>query len=141
VLTSKVAVRSVPAGANVYVDNRQVGAAPASSELPFGLHTIRVELNGYKSASRTVDVEVGELEVPFELEPLVVTGQVNIFGKTGAQVYVDGSLGGKIPVTAQVSEGSHSFKVVGDDGAIIERSHDIQFEVPGRPVSITLDGQ
>ena len=135
--TGRLTINTIPAGASVYVDERQVGRSPLSSELGFGMHTIRVELGGYSSEQRTIDVEVPEMAVPFEMKALVVTGTVNIFGPTGATVLVDGAQVGKIPTSVRLTEGAHAFDVRTADGSSFTRSQDVRFQ-GGSTVSVTL---
>ncbi|NOY25811.1 MAG: PEGA domain-containing protein [Oligoflexia bacterium] len=130
-------INSIPAGAIVYVDDRQLGRSPLSAELGFGMHTIRLELGGYSSEQRTIDVQMPEMAVPFELKPLVVTGTVNIFGPTGATVLVDGAQVGKIPTSVKLTEGPHSFEVKTADGSSFSHSQDVRFD-GGTTVSVTL---
>ncbi|MCK6504779.1 PEGA domain-containing protein [Myxococcota bacterium] len=135
--SGRLTINSIPSGATVYVDNRQVGRSPLSTDLGYGMHTIRVELGGYSSEQRTIDVQVPEMAVPFELKPTVVTGTVNIFGPTGATVLVDGAQVGKIPTSVKLTEGSHAFEVRTTDGSSFSRSQDVRFD-GGTTVSVTL---
>lgn len=135
--SGRLTINSIPSGATVYVDNRQIGRSPLSTDLAFGMHTIRVELGGYSAEQRTIDVQVPEMAVPFELKPTVVTGTVNIFGPTGATVLVDGAQVGKIPTSVKLTEGAHSFEVRTADGSSFSRSQDVRFD-GGTTVSVTL---
>jgi PEGA domain len=58
----KIAVNSVPDGADVYVDDSFVGNAPASLTLPAGKHTVKVSQDGYKAWTKDVSV-FGDSEV------------------------------------------------------------------------------
>jgi hypothetical protein len=56
-------VVSRPAGARVYFDNQPMGQTPLTvSDLPIGPRTVRLELDGYKSWSSTVQVVAGARE-------------------------------------------------------------------------------
>jgi hypothetical protein len=46
--------------AEVYLDDRRVGAAPTTIEAPVGRHVVRVEARGHRSYARFVDVFEGE---------------------------------------------------------------------------------
>ena len=135
--TGRLTINTIPAGALVYVDDRQLGRSPLSAELNYGMHTVRVELGGYGSEKRTIDVQVPEMAMPFDLKALVVTGTVNIFGPTGATVYVDGAQVGKIPTSVKLTEGAHSFRVETPEGSSFNSSKDVRFEA-GSTVSVTL---
>lgn len=135
--TGRLTINTVPAGATVFVGGRQLGRSPVTTDVSYGSHDIKVELAGHKGGARTVQVNAPEMAVPFELEPLMAQGTVNIFGPTGATVYVDGAEVGKIPTSVKLSEGAHRFKVVGTDGATFEHSQDVRFG-GGSTVSVTL---
>jgi len=64
-----VIVNSVPAGAEVYVDDAFVGNAPATLRLPNGKHKVKISQTGYKSWSRELAVFSGsEVQLKAELE-------------------------------------------------------------------------
>jgi serine/threonine protein kinase len=68
--TSHVAfadVHSNPAGAEIFVDGNSTGKfTPSRFELPSGMHTIIIRLNGYEPAKRTVQASEGS-PVPVEV--------------------------------------------------------------------------
>ena len=98
--TGRITVNTRPAGARVLVDGNAVGTAPWSGPVAQGNHTVRAELDGHKAAARSVEVGEGGLDINFTLRPVVVTGQVNIYGTPQAKVFIDGNPVGAIPVTA-----------------------------------------
>jgi hypothetical protein len=51
-----VMVGSVPSSADIYVDGKFLGDAPATLTLAPGKHAIRLALNGYKDWTRDVSV-------------------------------------------------------------------------------------
>jgi len=55
-------ILSQPAGARVYIDDRELGATPvAVSELAAGEeHTVRLALDGYREVTRTLTIQEGE---------------------------------------------------------------------------------
>jgi len=53
-------VGSVPAGAEVFVDGNSTGSfTPARVEIPVGIHTVTLKLNGFQTAKRTVSASEG----------------------------------------------------------------------------------
>ena len=54
-----VKVSSMPEGADVYLDDKFVGDAPATLKLPAGKHTIKLTLAGYKDWTRDLDAQAG----------------------------------------------------------------------------------
>jgi hypothetical protein len=60
-LAGRLTVTSEPAGATIIVDGEEKGATPKEiAGLPSGEHTIAVELDGYRTASSTIDMGAGE---------------------------------------------------------------------------------
>ena len=55
----RIILKSVPDGADVYVDDAFVGNTPATLKLPSGKHTIKVAQNGYAAWSKGVSVFAG----------------------------------------------------------------------------------
>jgi hypothetical protein len=139
--TGRLTVTTSPAGARVLVDGKAVGTAPWSGAVAYGNHNVKAELEGHKAAARNVELGTSQLDLNFTLRPVVVTGQVNIYGTPQAKVFIDGNPVGEIPVTALLSEGPHQFEVVTADGQRFTRKYDIKFSVPGVPVTITLIAQ
>jgi hypothetical protein len=53
-------VESRPSGARVFVDNRPVGVTPlVLSDVRAGAHAVRLEMDGYRSWSTSVNVDAG----------------------------------------------------------------------------------
>lgn len=61
VATTKLRVASDPAGAGVWVDGERVGETPYEDAVDFGAHEIRVELDGYVSTTRSLDIARGSV--------------------------------------------------------------------------------
>ncbi len=135
----KINVTSTPAGATVYVDGTAVGTTPTSTTVAYGSHTVKIDMDGYEGSTRSVDVQTRSLSVPFQLKAVGgATGRVNLFGTTGSVVYDGSTKLGTIPVTAQLTEGPHTFKVVLPDGSSYSVTRNVQFPDGGRPVNIPL---
>jgi hypothetical protein len=54
--TGEVHIGSSPANADVYVDGKFIGNAPATLSLSIGPHRIAVKMEGYKDWERTLEV-------------------------------------------------------------------------------------
>jgi hypothetical protein len=70
----QLVVNTLPDGATVRISGRRLGRTPVSTELQSGTYTIRIQREGYLSASRTVKVPIGgekRLNVPLQ-RPLEV---------------------------------------------------------------------
>jgi hypothetical protein len=134
----KLTILSNPEGARIFIDGAEVGRAPVPRSLPYGSHRVKAELDGYKPETRTIDVRSAELSVPFDLEPLMVTGTVTLLGPTGAEVILDGNPVGTLPTQVKLSAGTHRFEVVMPDGKRFNRSENIQFASSGGAATVQL---
>jgi len=68
---AKLAIRSTPPGALVFVDDIPVGATDTDYGIYAGVHVVRVEKQGYESATRTVTLTDGEtMTVEFPLRKI-----------------------------------------------------------------------
>ncbi len=77
--TGHVRVQVRPAGAQVSIDGLRSGTTPISAELPTGLHTIRVEADGYQPLVEKVDLAGGEeVLLDGQLTPLGVSAAPTI---------------------------------------------------------------
>lgn len=55
----RIILKSLPDGADIYVDGAFVGNTPATLKLPSGKHTIKVSQNGYAAWSKELSVFAG----------------------------------------------------------------------------------
>lgn len=65
---ARLAITSVPDGADIEIDGAFVGNAPSSLALQPGNHNIVVKKNGYKTWERTLRVSGGDVSIRAELE-------------------------------------------------------------------------
>jgi hypothetical protein len=131
-------VNTNPPGARVILDDVNVGSSPFSRAVSTGRHTIRVELENYTSASRTIQVGASGESLSITLDPIIRTGQVHVFGPAGHLLKVDNADAGPLPTTVQLKEGVHSFEVIAPDGSVQQHSKDVRFGPNGKPVQINL---
>ncbi len=86
-----VALATAPAGAEVYVDRRDLaprGTTPLEIALPAGEHTLTFALRGYDEATRTVNAAIGErttLDATLTVQPVTmriaaVSGRATVDG-------------------------------------------------------------
>ena len=59
---TELTIDSVPPGAAVVVDGREVGATPVRIEVPSGAHTVQLSADGYEPFSQPVQIERGTRE-------------------------------------------------------------------------------
>lgn len=136
--TGTLRITSDPTGAAVYVDDKPIGTTPASTELSYGKHRVRLSLAGHRTESSDVSLNVKEMSVPFRLTAEQQNGIINVFGPTGASVWIDDHDMGPLPVSVQVREGLHTLKLVQADGTSCSNSRDVRFSGGGRPLAINL---
>ena len=134
----RMTITTEPLGAMVYVDGRRIGKSPTRTEVTYGTHKVRVELNDYKASSRVVNVQVAEVAVPFRLETATMMGRCNLLGPMGSSVSMDGRSVGKVPTTVSCSPGTHRFTVTPKDGAPFTVSKKIVIAGPGESVAVQL---
>jgi len=61
---------SMPAGAQVWVNNQPIGMTPTSVELAPGVHTIAATLPGFNDYSTVVNISAGENSVTLIMDPI-----------------------------------------------------------------------
>ncbi|MCS6911825.1 MAG: PEGA domain-containing protein [Myxococcales bacterium] len=117
--TAQVTIQSIPAGATVYIDGREQGARGTTSarfriRLERGPHQLRLELPGYRPLEQTIQVS-RNATFTFTLQPAPAILQVRTpaaqDAAQGAEVYVDGSLVGQLPLDKEVDAGRHLVEV------------------------------
>lgn len=101
-----VSLSTRPAGANVFVDDKNIGRTPITAEILRGNHNIRIKLKGYKAWINTIGVTADQsMTVPLialehaDAEVLLET----IPPKANATV--DGKYVGQTPVAVALSPG------------------------------------
>jgi len=132
---SLVRIYSKPAGAVVFVDGRQRGSTPAEVELDSGVHSIRVEKDGFFSESRDLDVRKPSHLERFKLNPRDQRVTVNCYGPDASKVYLDGQVICAIPGSGTLKAGRHTFRVVTPD-RFFKMVVDVQARPDGSPTPL-----
>ncbi len=65
---ASVVLRSDPSGARAYVDDHYVGLTPVMTQVSYGTHVVRLELDGYETWNAPVTVELKDQVITGELE-------------------------------------------------------------------------
>ena len=133
-----ISISTNPSGATVWLGTKKLGTAPVSTSVDFGSYTIKVELDGYVTDLRSVNVQSSDVSVPFELKAMVTSGTVQIFSKQSYLIYIDGERAGTTPVVTTLSAGEHTIKVVSEDGTSSTMSRNVQFKDDSTPFIIDL---
>lgn len=108
-------VSASPAGAQVSVNGRPVGAAPVTlTDLPEGSVTVGVSLGGYQPFTQRVSVQADTTtEVAATLRP--VTGTLTVRSDVPASVFVEGRAVGQTPLDLPARPGVFPVNVVPAD--------------------------
>jgi hypothetical protein len=137
----RLLIRSVPAGAQVLVDGKDVGRTPSTvRDLPRGPHRVNVSRDGYVAQERRVVISssrpsqsvnvalvrvalptrtAAATPVPAPPRAVATTGFVGVLEvdsrPTGARVYLDGKLIGNTPLSMPtVPAGEHAVRLEHD---------------------------
>ena len=101
-----VTTATQPAGAEIFIDDEEVGTTPATVPVMAGKRQIVLRKDGYKPWKRELRVEAG---VPIEIEPVELVeadGLLTVLSSPpGASVSVDGRYRGTTPVEVELAPG------------------------------------
>lgn len=103
-------VRASVAGAEVFVDGKSLGAAPVTTYVAPGVHTLRVVADFHDPFVRKLDVQEGKaIDVTATLPD--GKGTVEWVGQPGAQLWVDGQERGVLPIRLpDITPGAHTWR-------------------------------
>ncbi|MGQ9735859.1 MAG: PEGA domain-containing protein [Thermaceae bacterium] len=106
-------VDSSPKEAGVWLDSQWVGVTPLALEVGPGRHEVEVRLAGYQTFKTTVNPRPGERVRLFaQLSPEARMGTLDVSSTPrGAEVYVDGNLRGRTPLTLSLPEGRYTVEL------------------------------
>jgi PKD repeat protein len=108
-----IAITSIPSGAEVYIDGRQSGIAPALfPEIVPGNHLVTLSTKGYDDWSHIVSVGSGQMAAINAdlIAAKEITGSLAVItDPPGAEVFIDSDFKGVSPVTIPgLSVGTHT---------------------------------
>ncbi|MFW2405797.1 MAG: PEGA domain-containing protein [Gammaproteobacteria bacterium] len=135
-----VTLSSTPAGAEIFVDEEEVGITPATVPLMAGVRQLVVRTDGYKAWKKELTVEAG---VPIELPPVALVeadGLLTVItSPAGAALSVDGRYRGTTPVEVELAPG-RNYKVIASKAGFGTISRNIKLESrKGRTLRLTLE--
>ncbi len=142
----KIAVESEPAGASVYLNEKEAGPAcpgtPCTIVAPPGEVIIIIELNGHTAAFQTIDVPRRGRVPKVTVKLLPAVGTIVIDGPAGAQVTVDDVDQGTAPTRVDVPEDAHHVVVTVDGKPIYDQFVDVTTggETTVTPTQVALGG-
>ncbi|MBI1732816.1 MAG: PEGA domain-containing protein [Gammaproteobacteria bacterium] len=104
-----VTLSSDPAGAEIFVDEQSVGHTPLQAQILEGRRAIRVQLSGYKSELRKLDIVAGQPLILPEilLQPADAVLELRSI-PAGASVTVNGRFEGRTPLELALTPGENS---------------------------------
>jgi tetratricopeptide (TPR) repeat protein len=134
---SRLTLSSVPGGATVSVDGKDVGITPWSGEIRPGNHKIQVSAKGFVKEERIVQVQPSrDSDVTFALNREPGPGKLHIETEPPeAVVSVDGQQLGTSPMTGDVAPGEHVLEVALEGYKTIQQQLAI---APGQQLSLKL---
>jgi formylglycine-generating enzyme required for sulfatase activity len=110
-----VIITSEPKGADVYIDDRNLGQTPFQQELKEGKHTFRISKDLYhtEAGAFELSVEEGKKQLDYALKPNYGYIKVSSQPESGATVFIDGKeQNGKTPFTSnKLKSGEHDVSV------------------------------
>jgi photosystem II stability/assembly factor-like uncharacterized protein len=100
-------------GAEVWVDGINQGVIPLSLPLPLGEHSLEVKKTGYQTFTAALPLESNQVyPIPVELALQQLMTTIAISRPPSANVFLDGVLRGKVPITlSDVVAGNHKLVV------------------------------
>jgi formylglycine-generating enzyme required for sulfatase activity len=105
-LYARVTVTSVPAGATVWVDDRELGPTPLETELDAGRYTLAIVHPDFRRFESPVTVVAGEPLAVGPVELGMPDGRLVVSSRpTGADVSIGGRYRGRTPLTVGVPPG------------------------------------
>lgn len=117
--TGQLSINSFPEGAEVYLDNRYVGKTPLDiDQVGIGEYVVRVELSGYKTWSRTIQINDNQTTfVSADLQGTQQYGSIAIgCNKDIARIYLNEQFKritdkDKNIILEQITEGFHDIRI------------------------------
>lgn len=111
---SYIIIKSVPSGADVYVDEKQVGTTPYQmKKIQLGTHVVELKKQGYDSYADIVTINKGEINKQLENVTLtvenVISGTLEVTSNVeGANIVVNDEFKGTTPNTFEMPVGTYT---------------------------------
>jgi|GEM_PF-946386 len=111
--------RVTPEDAKLFIDGNAAEASP-TQKLTVGIHQIKIELNGYQSIEKTIEVNNKQVFFEWEMKITPEAGlQINT-SPEGATIYLDGVKLGESPISEFYSPGTYQLKITKEGCVPIE---------------------
>ncbi len=108
----------IPGSANFTIDGNRVGSGVRriSEVLPFGSHTVRVEIENYETWTRTINLDADGYSATVAPTLIATTGRLLIAPEPWANVSIDGISLGQTPMAPiELEEGPHTVTLTNPD--------------------------
>ena len=108
----------IPGAGNFTIDGDRVGTGVRriSEVLPYGTHTLVVDVEGYETWTRTITLGEGGYSATVVPEEIVTTGRLLIAPEPWANVTIDGASVGQTPMAPiELEEGTHTVLLTNPD--------------------------
>ena len=140
-LQASLSVNANVPGADVYINGSPVGKVPLTLQLNPGNYTVVVKAMGYGDYSQNVQVQPqgygSGTQVNAVLSPLQASLSVNA-NVPGADVYLNGSPVGKVPLTLQLNPGNYTVVVKAMGYGDYSQNVQLQYQGQGTQVNAVL---
>ncbi|MFW6128878.1 MAG: protein kinase domain-containing protein [Candidatus Aminicenantaceae bacterium] len=109
-----VSINTNPSNASVFIDGKSAGKSPVQMQLSIGQYRIRINKDGYKSTSESINLE-SNVQKTYSLKKLENV-KVNVIVQPYAEVFIDGKSVGEIPPIKiiEITEGKHTIQFVSE---------------------------
>src|SRR5207249_3597194 len=133
----RLTVSSVPDGASISIDGKEVGLSPWSGEVPFGERKVHLRRAGYLVAERSITVQSNrDADVSFALERAPGPGRMRVETEPpDADVSIDGRTMGEAPYAGELPSGDHSVEVSSPGYRTVGQQIALE---PGQQVSLRI---
>ena len=110
--TGTILVKSEPANAKIYLDDKEAGKTPATLRPVCGIHTVEVRADGYEVWRQSVEVEADEEKLLIAALQIKTSSVLVESKPTNATIYLDGDEVGITPDTLKsIIPGKHLVEV------------------------------
>ncbi len=134
---SHLTLSSLPNGANVQIDGKEIGITPWSGELKPGNHKVGISSKGFLKEERVVPIQPNrDADVTFALNHEPGPGKLHVETEPPeAVVSIDGKQVGTAPFTGEVPPGDHELEVTNEGYKTVAQQLNIE---PGQQLSLKL---
>lgn len=108
----KTEILTDPSGAQIFIDDKEIGTSNLTAKLSVGSHSIRIVKEYYETKAENLVIDENDQtrELSYILVPLKYS--INISSRpSNAEVYFEGRLKGTTPLTIEATKGVHNFKI------------------------------